>query len=78
VEHQYADIEQRVYRGEIGTPKTFRSKRWAAFGSNLKSWIREWLQLTPGTGPDGWLFASEKLTTPLSSGSLLRRAGTDV
>jgi integrase len=73
VEHQYADIEQRVYRGEIGTPKTFRSKRWAAFGSNLKSWIREWLQLTPGTGPDGWLFASEKLTTPLSRDNCWRR-----
>ena len=74
VEHQYADIEQRVYRGEIGTPKTFRSKRWAAFGISLKGWIRDWLELAPDTGPDGWLFPSEKMTTPLSKDNCWRRA----
>ena len=74
VENQYADIAQRVYRGEIGTPKTFRSKRWAAFGTSLKSWIREWLQLAPDTEPNGWLFPSEKLTTPLSKDNCWRRA----
>ncbi len=73
VEHQYAEIEQRVYRGEIGTPKTFRSKRWAALGSLLKSWIEEWLRLTPETGPAGWLFPSEKMTTPLSRDNCWRR-----
>lgn len=73
VEHQYADIEQRVYRGEIGTPKTFRSKRWAAFGSMLKRWLQEWLRLTPDTGPGGWLFPSERTTTPLSRDNCWRR-----
>ncbi len=69
----YVDIERRVYRGEVGAPKAFRSKGWAAFGGILKCWIQEWLQLTPDTGPDGWLFPSEKPKTPLSRDNRWRR-----
>jgi hypothetical protein len=47
VERQYADIQQRVYRGEIGTPKTVKSRRWAAFENGLGAWIRR-------CGPTSW------------------------
>ena len=39
LEDGYVDITQRTYRGKLDTPKTFNSRRWAAFGSGLSSWI---------------------------------------
>jgi|SRR5437016_5412079 len=32
-----------------------------------------WLATSPDTGPDGWLFPSEKLTTPLDADNVLER-----
>src|SRR5258707_619853 len=34
-EAEFASIRQRVYRGEIDTPKTFKSRRSAALGDQL-------------------------------------------
>ena len=73
VEKDYADIQQRIYRGQTGTPKTFRSKRWAALGDGLSVWIREWLELLPDTGSTAWLFPSERTVTPLSADNCWRR-----
>ncbi len=38
LESQYADINQRIYRGQVDTPKTFNSRRWAALGDGLAAW----------------------------------------
>lgn len=67
-----ADIKQRIYRGQVGTPKSHNSKRWAALGAGLAEWIVQWLEFLPGP-PDGWLFPSEKQTTPLSKDNCWRR-----
>jgi integrase len=72
-EANYASIQQRVYRGEIGTPKTFKSRRSAALGDQLSVWIRQWVELLPDGGPDGWLFPSERGTTPLAKDNVWRR-----
>jgi len=72
-ETQYANIQQRVYRGEIDTPKTLKSRRLAALGDGLLIWIRQWLELVPGAGPDSWLFPSERGTTPLAKDNCWRR-----
>jgi integrase len=72
-ETEYAHIQQRVYRGEIDTPKTFKSRRMAALGDGLLVWIRQWLQMLPDRGLDGWLFPSERLTTPLAKDNCWRR-----
>ena len=32
-----------------------------------------WLATSPDTGPDGWLFPSEKITTPLAKDNVWRR-----
>jgi len=68
-----ADIQQRIYRGRTGTPKTFRSRRWAALGDGLLAWLGEWRDRLPDRGPDAWLFPSEKWTTPLSKDNCWRR-----
>ena len=73
VEKDYADIQQRIYRGQTGTPKTFRSKRWAALGDGLSVWMRQWLELLPDTGSGAWLFPSERTVTPVSADNCWRR-----
>ena len=37
------------------------------------TWIREWLELVPGAGPDSWLFPSERGKTPLAKDNCWRR-----
>jgi integrase len=72
-ESEYANIQQRVYRGEINSPKTFKSRRLAALGDGLLVWIRQWMEMLPDRGPHGWLFPSERLTTPLAMDNCWRR-----
>lgn len=69
----FANIQQRVYRGEIDTPKTFKSRRLAALGVGLLDWIRQWMEMLPDSGPDGWLFPSERGTTPVAKDNVWRR-----
>jgi integrase len=71
-EANYASIQQRVYRGEIGTPKTFKSRRSASLGDQLSVWIRQWIEMLPDGDPDGWLFPSEKGTTPVAKDNVWR------
>lgn len=47
LERGHADIDQRVYRGEIDTPKTIPSKRWAALADGLFGGLRQWVDLLP-------------------------------
>lgn len=42
LEAEYADIRQRVYRGEIDSPKTVRSIRRVALADGLRKSIEEW------------------------------------
>ena len=71
---EFANIQQRVYRGEIDTPKTFKSRRLAALGEGLLDWIRQWMEILPDSGPDGWLFPSERGTTPVAKDNVWREA----
>jgi len=73
LEHEYANIQQRVYRGDVDTPKTPRSVRWAALSDGLLATIQEWRAVSINTSPDAWVFPSEKLTTPLSKDNCWRR-----
>src|SRR5262245_49363170 len=62
---QVVDIQQRIYRGKIDTPKTERSVRQPAIASIVREDLNAWLASSPG-GPEAWLFPSERLTTPIS------------
>jgi integrase len=73
LEAQYADIRQRVYRGDIDTPKSSYSVRWAALSDGLLSAVAEWKSLSLDPSPDAWAFPSEKLTTPLRKDNCWRR-----
>ena len=69
----YADISQRVYRGDIDTPKTVHSVRKAALSESVLLDIQSWMAAHPNTSDDGWVFPSENLKTPVSKDNVWRR-----
>ena len=69
----YADVSQRVYRGDLDTPKTKKSVRLAALSGGLARDLDDWLKTSPDTGPNGWLFPSEKLDKPIWKDGVWRR-----
>ena len=71
LEADYADIRQRVYRGDVDSPKSVRSVRYAALSDGLLISIDEWRAVSLDTSADAWVFPSEKLTTPVGKGQLL-------
>ena len=75
MEADYADIRQRVYRGDIDTPKpkSVRSVRHAALSDGLLLSIDDWRAVSLDTSADAWVFPSEKLTTPLAKDNCWRR-----
>jgi integrase len=73
LEAQYADIRQRVYRGDIDSPKSTYSVRWAALSDGLLSAVEEWRSLAIDPSPDAWVFPSEKLSTPIRKDNCWRR-----
>lgn len=68
----YADIRQRVYRGQIDTPKTVQSVRYAALSEGLLAGLREWREQCFDARPEAWVFSSER-RTPLSRDNIMRR-----
>jgi integrase len=68
-----ADIRQRVYKGDLDTPKTSKSVRQAALANSVLEDLEAWLKRTPSTGPEGWLFPSANLKTPISRDNFLTR-----
>lgn len=62
------DIQERVYRGEVDTPKTDRGVRSVALAETLREDLELWLAETSGE----WLFQSER-GTPLSKDNFMAR-----
>ena len=69
----YADIRQRVYKGEIDSPKTVQSVRHAALSRGLLDALEHWKARSLNTNPEAWVFPSER-GTPLSRDNVLRRS----
>ena len=67
-----ADIQERVYRGKLDTPKTQKSLRVVPLSASVRHDLQNWLALS-ASGPEGWLFPSETLETPLSRDNALYR-----
>ena len=73
VEADHIEIEQRLYRGKIDSPKTYQSKRSVALSQSLQSAVAEWKSLFGDPGPEAWVFPSETRKTPLSKDNCWRR-----
>ena len=57
-------IDQRLYRGDIDSPKTTSSRRTVAIPSQTARELRNWMGLV-GSRPDAWVFASENPEKPM-------------
>jgi integrase len=66
-------VEARVYRGDLDTPKTKKSVRVGALSLATIQDLKSWMELRHDPSPDGFVFPSEKLSTPLGRGNLWRR-----
>jgi integrase len=75
LEPPYAEIRQRVYRGDVDSPKSPKSIRKAAVGESLLAEIARWRALSVNTTADAWVFPSETGSTPLRPNSVWRRVG---
>jgi integrase len=69
----YADIQQRVYRGDLDSPKTNHSVRKAALPAGVLADIHAWIESLPDNGDDSWVFPSETMRTPVLKDNLWRR-----
>ena len=66
-------IEQRIYRGEIDTPKSFKSRCEVALSGGVQSLMEQWRQIAPTTRSSDWVFPSESLKRPLTRDNCLCR-----
>ncbi|HLJ14249.1 MAG TPA: tyrosine-type recombinase/integrase [Bryobacteraceae bacterium] len=57
-------IEQRIYRGDLDTPKTNTSSRTVAIGTKTAFLMQEWMRAV-GDYPEAWVFASENPSKPV-------------
>jgi integrase len=57
-------IEQRLYRGDIDTPKTTTSKRKVGIPPETAEVLRNWMELVRRE-PDAWVFESENPAKPM-------------
>ena len=67
-----ARIEQRIYRGDIDTPKTPTSTRTVAIPPKTAMHLKEWMELVD-SDPEAWVFASENPATPMWRDNVWRR-----
>jgi integrase len=73
LERRCAEIRQRVYHGEIDSPKSWKSIRNAALSESLLSEVAQWRALCLNTTPDAWVFPSENGKTPIRPDNLWHR-----
>ena len=66
-------IRQRVYRGQIDTPKTRQSHRDVALSGDLLDQLGHWRESAADTSPTAWVFPSENPATSMSRDNCLRR-----
>ena len=71
VKADHLQVEQRVYRGEIDSPKT--GPRSVALSNRLQTLFAEWRAVSGDPGPERWVFPSETLHTPVRKDNCWKR-----
>ena len=66
-------VVRRVYRGDVDTPKSRKSRRPIPLMDRTAALLEHWLAMRPESPQDGWLFPSETSETPLSYSNVYRR-----
>ncbi len=66
-------VEERVYKRKLDTPKNGK-KREGAISDGTLTLLTEWADLAEDPSAEGFVFPSERITTPLSLDNLWRRS----
>jgi integrase len=66
-------VEQRIYKGVLNTPKSGRSRE-GGFSDGTLDLLNQWAELAQDPSPDGFIFPSENISTPVSLDNLWRRS----
>ncbi len=72
VTNETITVAERVYKRVLNTPKNGKTREGAISGGTLEL-MKEWAGLAQDPSPDGFVFPSERVTTPLSLDNLWRR-----
>jgi integrase len=73
VEDSKLRVEERVYKRKLDTPKNGKTREGAISDGTL-ALIAEWADLAEDPSADGFVFPSERVTTPLSLDNVWRRS----
>src|SRR5579883_1793583 len=73
VKQDHCEIQIRIYRGEIDTPKTEHSVRKVALSASIIDDFNAWKEQSIDTSPEAWVFPSENGRTTLWRDNVLRR-----
>ena len=65
-------MQQRIYKRVFDTPKSGKARE-GAISDGTSKLLTEWRDLAKDPSPDGFVFPSEALATPLSADNLWRR-----
>lgn len=65
-------VEERVYKRVLNTPKNGKTREGAISDGTIDL-LKEWTGMALDSSPDGFVFPSEKIITPLSLDNLWRR-----
>ena len=65
-------VTERVYKRVLNTPKSGKTRDGAISDGSLEL-LNEWAELAEDPSPDGFVFPSETVVTPLSLDNLWRR-----
>lgn len=70
----HLDVQRRVYRGKIDSPKSVRRAEIApALSDATHALLEQWRAASPVISPDAWVFPSETLRTPIAKDNIWRR-----
>jgi integrase len=72
LEDRSADIQERIYRGHLDTPKTRKSKRIVTLSDSVWQDAQDWMAISPVV-PEQRLFPSENVGNPLWKDNALDR-----
>jgi integrase len=65
-------VVERVYKRVFNTPKNGKTRE-GAMSDGTRELLKEWAGLAQDPSPDGFVFPSEKIVTPVSLDNLWRR-----
>jgi integrase len=68
-----AEVKERLYRGDIDTPKTEKSVRVVGLSEGLSRDLDLWLETYPAKDRNAWLFPSERTDKPIRKDNVWRR-----